>query len=91
MHAVLAQAGGDQTKLLPAFGLLVRVVGCRQVIEIGPMSGESNVVHWLEERGIEPRRELVGAIFARAKESRIVLEEAEIESICRRHGVGTAA
>ena len=27
------------------------MIGCRQVIEVGPMSGESNVVYWLQERG----------------------------------------
>src|SRR5439155_24951178 len=32
-------------------------VGRRQTIEIGPMSGESNVIHWLEEQGIEPTPE----------------------------------
>ena len=54
------------------------------------MSGESNVVCWLEDRGVEAVPELVRAIFARAKESARVLEEAEIASICRRHGVDLA-
>lgn len=63
------------------------LIGCRQVIEVGPMSGESNVIYWLQERGIDPSRELVTEIFQRAKESERVLEEAEILAICQGHGV----
>src|SRR5207237_3411142 len=36
--------------------------GLDQKIEIGPMSGRSNVVFWLEERGIPPSDELVDRI-----------------------------
>ena len=61
------------------------LVGSRQLIEVGPMSGLSNVVHWLEEHGFEPRDEIVQAVFKRAKEASEVLEEAEIESIVREH------
>ena len=59
------------------------LVGARQRIEVGPMSGLSNVVHWLEERGHEPHDELVRLIFERAKRSKEMLGEAEIEEICR--------
>lgn len=61
------------------------LIGSRQIIEVGPMSGESNVVYWLRERGIEQHPELVKAIFQRAKESVRVLEEAEILEICHSH------
>jgi 2-isopropylmalate synthase len=61
------------------------LIGGRQIIEVGPMSGESNVVFWLEERGIEKNPELVRAIFQRAKESVRILEEAEILEICSAH------
>ncbi len=63
------------------------LVGRVQEIEVGPMSGESNVVFWLRERGIEPEPELVKAIFQRAKDSTRVLEEAEVYAICRECGV----
>ncbi len=63
------------------------LVGRQQEIEVGPMSGESNVVFWLRERGIEPEPELVQAIFERAKASIRVLEEAEVYEICRTCGV----
>ena len=67
-------------------GVPAALVGRRQEIEVGPMSGESNVVYWLEERGIAAERELVTAIFRRAKESDRVLDEAEILEICRACG-----
>lgn len=61
------------------------LVGNRQIIEIGPMSGISNVLHWLEERGYEPHEGLVEAIFDRAKRAQGVLDHAEIEALCRDH------
>jgi 2-isopropylmalate synthase len=63
------------------------LIGCRQVIEVGPMSGESNVVYWLQERGIDADPELVSEIFGRAKEALAVLGEAEILEICRARGL----
>ena len=33
--------------------------GLEQKIEIGPMSGKSNVIYWLQKRGIQPTAELV--------------------------------
>jgi hypothetical protein len=42
------------------------------------MSGRSNVIYWLERRGIEPVDELVDRIFRLAKRSRMVLTEGEI-------------
>ena len=67
------------------------LIGRRQTIEIGPMCGESNVVYWLEERGIEPERSLVEALFRAAKSSDRVLEEGAVLEICRRHGEAPAA
>ena len=63
------------------------LIGCRQIIEVGPMSGESNVIYWLQERGIEAQPELVKTIFQRAKASDRVLEEAEILEICQKQAV----
>ncbi|MEL7060921.1 MAG: 2-isopropylmalate synthase [Acidobacteriota bacterium] len=62
------------------------LVGCRQIIEIGPMSGVSNVVYWLEQRGVEPRDPLVREIFERAKVADSVLGDDELRAICARHG-----
>jgi isopropylmalate/homocitrate/citramalate synthase len=52
--------------------------GLEQKIEIGPMSGKSNVIFWLEQRGVAPVDELVEKILARAKQSDRVLNENEI-------------
>jgi 2-isopropylmalate synthase len=56
-------------------------VGREQAIEIGPMSGKSNVVHWLERRGVEPTDERVDRIFAKAKSASTVLTEDEIRRL----------
>lgn len=61
-------------------GVPSRLVGRQQEIEIGPMSGRSNVVYWLEHRGIEATDALVDEIFARAKRSSRVLSDDEIEA-----------
>ncbi|MEK7282395.1 MAG: 2-isopropylmalate synthase, partial [Acidobacteriota bacterium] len=53
-------------------------VGFSQKIRIGPMSGRSNVVFWLEQQGIEPKDDLVDRIFAAAKRSDRLLEDPEI-------------
>ena len=53
----------------------------RQQIEVGPMSGESNVVYWLEHHGIEPSPERVQAVFQRAKSVDRVLEDGEIRAV----------
>ena len=59
-------------------GVPARLVGRSQQIEVGPMSGKSNVVFWLERRGIPADEELVERIFRRAKASPTVLTEHEI-------------
>jgi isopropylmalate/homocitrate/citramalate synthase len=59
-------------------GVPAGMVGARQVIEVGPMSGLSNVQCWLENHGIEARPDLVDAVFRRAKESDQVLTDQEI-------------
>jgi len=55
-----------------------RLVGRAQEIEIGPLSGRSNVIYWLERRGFEADEAIVERIFARAKRSRAVLTEQEV-------------
>jgi 2-isopropylmalate synthase len=59
-------------------GVPARLVGRAQEIEVGPMSGKSNVVFWLERHGINPSDELIERVFRRAKSSATVLTEQEI-------------
>jgi 2-isopropylmalate synthase len=66
------------------------MIGSRQLIEVGPMSGQSNVVCWLTDHGVEPKPELVEAIFRKAKEATATLPEAEILDLCAAHGVAPA-
>jgi 2-isopropylmalate synthase len=62
-------------------GVPASLVGRDQTIEIGPMSGRSNVVYWLEKRGLEATPERVERIFAAAKEADSVLTEEEIRGL----------
>ncbi len=59
-------------------GVPSHVFGLEQVIDIGPMSGRSNILFWLERRGIPAPDETVERIFNRAKSSDHTLSEAEI-------------
>lgn len=59
-------------------GVPSHVFGMEQVIDVGPMSGKSNVVFWLEHRGLASSDEIVEKIYKRAKSSDHTLSEAEI-------------
>ena len=66
-------------------GVPAGMVGLRQMIEIGFMSGVSNIVFWLKQRGIEPEEKLVDEIFRAAKQHNRVLSEEEVEEIIKYH------
>jgi isopropylmalate/homocitrate/citramalate synthase len=59
-------------------GVPSHVFGLEQVIDIGPMSGKSNVLFWLDRRGIPASDDLVESIYRRAKASDHTLRDAEI-------------
>lgn len=59
-------------------GVPAGLFGLEQVVEIGPMSGKSNVIYWLERRGIEPSADRVNRIYDRAKQASSVLKDEEI-------------
>jgi 2-isopropylmalate synthase len=59
-------------------GVPSHVFGLEQIIDVGPMSGKSNVLFWLERRGIPVTDDLVDRIYSRAKSSDHTLSEAEI-------------
>jgi 2-isopropylmalate synthase len=59
-------------------GVPSHVFGMDQIIDVGPMSGKSNVLWWLERRGIPATDEVVDRIYQRAKQSDHTLSEAEI-------------
>ena len=64
-------------------GVPAGMVGSRQTIEVGYMSGASNVMCWLKEHGIAPSDGLVQEIIRVAKERNRVLSDDEILGICR--------
>jgi isopropylmalate/homocitrate/citramalate synthase len=54
------------------------LVGREQEIDVGPMSGKSNVIFWLEKRGLTASDAVVDRVFQKAKASPTVLTEEEI-------------
>jgi isopropylmalate/homocitrate/citramalate synthase len=59
-------------------GVPSHLFGLEQIIDIGPMSGKSNVLFWLERRGIPATDELVERIYQKAKTSDHTLSDDEI-------------
>ncbi len=57
------------------------MIGRRQTIVVGPLSGESNVTAWMLQRGLTPRPSLVRAVLSAAKNHHRPLRDDEIEAI----------
>jgi 2-isopropylmalate synthase len=57
------------------------MVGLSQKIEVGFMSGKSNVIYCLEARGIPPEDALVEKILDAAKRSDTILSDETIDAI----------
>ena len=64
-------------------GVPASEVGLSQRVRIGPLSGRSNVIFWLEQRGIDTADDTVTRIFEAAKMSNHVLEDHEIHALLR--------
>ena len=59
-------------------GVPSHLFGLEQVIDVGPMSGKSNVIFWLERHGIPAGDEIVERVYKFAKASNHTLSEDEI-------------
>jgi 2-isopropylmalate synthase len=59
-------------------GVPSQLFGLEQVIDIGPMSGKSNILFWLERHGVRVSEEVVERIYHRAKSSDHTLTNDEI-------------
>lgn len=59
-------------------GVPSQMFGLEQIIDIGPMSGKSNVLFWLERHGVPATDDVVERIYQRAKASNHTLTETEI-------------
>jgi 2-isopropylmalate synthase len=66
-------------------------IGREQEIEIGHMSGMSNVQYYLSSRGLDPSHEVAQAVLQTAKKSSRVLTEEEILEIVHSHGKDQAS
>jgi 2-isopropylmalate synthase len=65
-------------------GVPASLVGRRQHVEIGPLSGLSNVKHWLRVHGRDPDDEaFCRRILHAAKDADHTLSKEELEAICR--------
>ncbi|HSC45585.1 MAG TPA: LeuA family protein [Candidatus Acidoferrum sp.] len=63
-------------------GVPSHLFGLEQIIEIGPMSGKSNVLYWLERHRIPADEALVAKLLEAAKQSARVLTEEELLTLC---------
>jgi len=59
--------------------------GLHQKIDIGPMSGQSNIIFWLQQRDIDPEPELVNKILDYAKHSNMLLNDSQIQTIIQNY------
>ena len=62
-------------------GVPAHLVGLEQIVEVGPMSGKSNVMYWLARHKIPPTDELVTRLFEAAKQSTRVLTDDELQAL----------
>lgn len=72
-------------------GVPAAELGLAQKIGVGPMSGKSNVVYWLETQGVAPDDALVAEIFNLAKTTSRVLTDDEMRAAVKAHREKTAA
>lgn len=67
-------------------GVPAGTFGLRQIIEVGPMCGLSNVQYWLSANGYGEDESLAKAIFGLAKESDRVLTDEELHAAAQNAG-----
>lgn len=65
-------------------GVPSHLVGREQIIEIGPFSGESNVMAWLSRKDLAPNPTVVAEIMRAAKVSDHTLDDDELAGIVAR-------
>src|SRR5438874_2165527 len=79
---VKALRKGDRALMDSVYaGVPASLVGREQEVEVGPMSGKSNAIFWLEKRGITATEELVDRIYAKAKSSDRMLTHEQVQKI----------
>ena len=82
---IKAEAKGDRWLADRVYsGVPAGLFGREQVIDIGPMSGLSNVNHWLRRHGIDSNEALARAVLVAAKESNRTLTDDEVFAVIHR-------
>lgn len=76
--------GQDLLANLVYSGVPAHWIGRSQQIEIGPMSGNSNVTHYLNARDLPATPEIVASVLSEAKRSDRLLSEVEILAAVRK-------
>jgi 2-isopropylmalate synthase len=64
-------------------GVPAGIFGMRQIIEVGPMSGLSNVIYWLASHGYPQEEALAKEVFQLAKSTNRVLTDDELHSTAK--------
>lgn len=81
---IKAQNKGDEWLANRVYsGVPADMVGLRQIIRVGPMSGKSNVVHWLVEHDYEADEARVERLFSAAKKALSLLEDDELHRLAK--------
>jgi 2-isopropylmalate synthase len=65
-------------------GVPAGMFGLRQIIEVGPMCGLSNVIYWLDANGYPQEESLAREIFQLAKSTNRVLTDEELHGCVQR-------
>jgi len=82
---IKAQLKGDEWLANRVYsGVPADDFGLAQIIRVGPMSGKSNVVHWLKAHDYEATDERVDRLFLAAKDSKRLLEDDELHQLAKR-------
>jgi len=81
---IKAQLKGDEWLANRVYsGVPAEEFGLAQIIRVGPMSGKSNVVHWLKAHDYEATDERVERLFLAAKDSKRLLEDDELHQLAK--------
>jgi isopropylmalate/homocitrate/citramalate synthase len=81
---IKAQRMGDAALADAVYsGVPASLFGMEQIIEVGPMSGKSNVQHWMDRHGLPASDEIAQRILDAAKGASRVLTDEELFALCR--------
>ena len=64
-------------------GVPAHLIGREQEIEVGPMSGNSNVIYWLKKHGYRVTKKRINRILTAAKDSDRLLTDRQLHALAR--------